>query len=79
MCDGIRPPKFDKRKNATCIYCKKRKCEDPEDEICEVCWQADIDKANQRRIAKINAGWQVDATGAIRPPNDPDEQRGANT
>ena len=69
MCDDIRRPKYDKRKNATCIECKKRKCEDPDDEICEVCWQAGVDAANAGRIAKIKAGWRVDETGGIHPPN----------
>ncbi len=29
----------DRRKNKTCICCKKRKCDDIEDEFCQVCWK----------------------------------------
>lgn len=69
MCDDIDYPKSDRRKNATCIKCKRRKCEDPEDEICKPCWDAGIAKANRQRIRRIKAGWRVDNTGGIHPPN----------
>ncbi len=29
----------DRRKHKTCIACRKRKCEDIEDEYCARCWK----------------------------------------
>ena len=52
---------------SSCIQCGRGI--DPEDEFCNECWDTAIERANQDRLAKIAAGYRVDATGAIHPPN----------
>lgn len=74
MCDGIYDPPEDRRKNKTCIECRKRKCDHAEDEICRVCWDASIAEANMARRSRIAAGWLVDSTGGIHPPNASDQR-----
>ena len=69
MCDDIRPPKIDRRRLKLCVECKTRKCEDPEDEICAVCWEKPIEAARKLRLERIAAGWTVNAHGGIHPPN----------
>ena len=72
MCDILADPfKCDRRKNKTCIRCRRLKCADPDDEICRVCWDAGIEAANQTRRARIAAGWHVGPDGSVTPPNDP--------
>lgn len=52
-----------------CCECGVNRCEDECDEICKECWDAFIAKSNAERIRKIEAGWTVDETGTIHPPN----------
>ena len=69
MCDNIRPPKIDRRRLKLCVECKNRKCDDPEDELCVVCWEKPIEAARNLRLERIAAGWVVNAHGGIHPPN----------
>lgn len=44
-------------------------CDEEGDELCAKCCNASLDAANQQRLDRIAAGWTVDGTGAIHPPN----------
>jgi hypothetical protein len=48
MCDFTKDPnalpETDRRKNRTCIKCKRRKCDQPEDELCPLCWALTLHK-----------------------------------
>ena len=52
-----------------CVCCRNVRVTAPEDEICPWCWNRRLERANQRRRQRIAAGWTVDATGTIHPPN----------
>lgn len=53
---------------ALCIECGDRRCDDEEDEICRHCFEIFIEDANMKRLLRIAAGWNVDATGAVTKP-----------
>ena len=57
------------RTGSVCVECNSNIVEEEGDEICRPCWDVFIKTANDRRIARIKAGWTVDETGAIHPPN----------
>ena len=53
-----------------CVECKDRLCETDEDEICQHCWGEHRRANNMMRERRIAAGWRVDGTGGLHPPND---------
>lgn len=42
MCDFAKNPNdlpdCDRRQNRLCVQCGKRRCDQPEDDICKECW-----------------------------------------
>ena len=52
-----------------CCVCNTERADTDEDEMCEACWQESIAHANQIRRNRIAAGWTVDSTGGVHPPN----------
>jgi hypothetical protein len=68
MCEILEDPnKCDRRKNRLCVECGKKRCAQPEDEICRPCWDASIADANNERIKREMAATGRPATLSRKP------------
>lgn len=76
---GLGPALGSEPEPPMCCECHTRRCESEDDEICQHCWDEHLWECNMKRELRIAAGWRVDGTGAVFPPNDPAHRPGATT